>query len=341
MRKAFLLTAAISLLLGGFFLWPEETKKPSAQTASSIAQYVAAEGRIAVRPDRRAVLAAEMPGRISEIYVDNLSPVKKGDVLAVISNIDLEHRISETEAAYRKAEASFAELHHGSRREDVDEAEALLHKAEADLELAQRNEDRDSRLAGEGVISQSQLDATTAQRKKAQSDLDAARERYDKVVSGPRTETVQAAGAEVSAQKYALESLKATYDKTYVRAPLNGIVIQRFRNASEFADAGDPILEVADLSEIIVDAEVNETDAGKVVTNQKAIVTSDAFPGKIFSAQVYEVSATLRKRASEPDDPAVVVDQKVLPVKVKFLQPVPLKLGMKVDLKVFTAEAQK
>jgi len=332
MRKAFFLATAISLLLGGFLLWPEETKRTS--VVSNDQKYVAAEGRISVKPDRRAVLAAEVPGRISEIYVDNLSPVKKGDILAVLSNNDMEHKISETEASYRKAEASYSELHHGSRREDVDEAEALLHKAEADLDLAQRNEDRDSRLADEGVISQSQLDATTAQLKKAQSELDASRERYDKVVSGPRTETVQAATAEVAAQKSALDSLKASYDKTYVRSPLNGIVIQRYRNASEFADAGDPILEVADLSEIIIDAEVNETDAGKVTSNQKVIVTSDAFPGRKFSGQVYEVSAALRKRASEPDDPAVVVDQKVLPVKVKFLQTVPLKLGMKVDLKI-------
>lgn len=111
-------------------------------------------------------------------------------------------------------------------------------------------------------------------------------------------------------------------------------MILRYKNASEFAEIGDPILEVANLSEMIVEGEVNEIDAGRVVRGASAVVTSDAFPGQTFPAQVYEVSAALKKRVSDPDDPSVIIDQEILPIKVKFLKTVPLKLGMKVDLKI-------
>jgi multidrug resistance efflux pump len=131
-----------------------------------------------------------------------------------------------------------------------------------------------------------------------------------------------------------LESLKATYEKTFVRSPLDGIVIRRYRNASEFADVGDPIVEVADLSDLIVEADVNEIDVGKVRTGQRVTITTDAFPGTTFSGEVYEVGAALKQRESEPQDPSVVVDQKILPIKVRFLKRAPLKLGMKVDLKI-------
>ena len=97
---------------------------------------------------------------------------------------------------------------------------------------------------------------------------------------------------------------------------------------------GIPIVEVADLSDIIVDGDVNEMDAGSVFAGKHAIVTADAFPGKEFEGVVYEVSAALKRRSSDPEDPAVVVDQKILPVKVRFLERVPLKLGMKVELKL-------
>jgi multidrug resistance efflux pump len=108
----------------------------------------------------------------------------------------------------------------------------------------------------------------------------------------------------------------------------------RYKNASEFADIGQPVLEVADLSEMIVEGEINEMDAGRVRDNQKVIITSDAYPGKKFVGELYEVSMTLKRRQNDPEDPSVIIDQKVLPVKVKFLEEVPLRLGMKVDLKI-------
>lgn len=333
MRKVWIIAIGISLLLGGLLLWPVEEQAP-AQNASPL-RYVAAEGRIAVKPDQRAVLAAEVAGRIDQILVDNLMPVKKGQVLAVLSNDDSQKRIHQTEASYQRAAAYFAELSNGSRPEDISEAEADLRKAEADRDVAKSDEDRDRKLVEDGVIARSKYDHTLAELRGSESQLKAAQERYLRVLKGPRAEAVEGARAEMASQKYALESLKATYDKTFIRSPLDGIVIQRYRNASEFADAGDPIIEVANLSEMIVEAEVNETDSGKVLPNQKVVVTSDAFPGQTFDAHTYEVSASLRKRSSDPDDPAVVVDQKILPAKVRFEQAVPLKLGMKVDLKIY------
>ena len=89
-----------------------------------------------------------------------------------------------------------------------------------------------------------------------------------------------------------------------IRSPLDGIVILRYKNASEFADVGNPIVEVANLSDLIVEADVNEMDAGKVREGQKAIITADAFPGQSFSAQVYEVSAALRR---EPPIPMILL----------------------------------
>lgn len=331
-RKVLLSIIAISVIAGAVMLWSGEQK--TRILPSPAPQYVAAEGRVDVRPDHRAVLSAEVAGRIQELYVDNLSPVKKGQVLAELYNDDLEHRIQETQELLRKSDAVYSEAQSGSRTEDIQEALANVERAEAALELAGSNEARDRRLRDEGVVAQSSYDATASEFKQASSSLTAAKERYHRVSTGERRETIEAARAQMMSQRHALESLKAAYEKTFVRSPLDGIVILRYRNVSEFADVGDPIVEVADLTDTIVDGDVNEMDAGSVSAGKHAIVTSDAFPGKEFEGVVYEVSAALKRRSTDPEDPAVVVDQKILPVKIKFLKPVPLKLGMKVELKL-------
>lgn len=340
-RKVVFFVVGFFLLAGGLALWPGETSfpappPPAASTGanSGSANTVAAEGRVTVKPDHRAVLSAEVAGRIESILVDNLARVHKGQVLAVLYNADLEARIQQMQQSYEKAHSDYLELAHGSRSEDVEESAAGVRKAEADIELAQRNEERDRKLTQEGVMAQSRYDATVADLKKAQASLEAARESYRRVSSGARQETLDAARAQMNAEQFALQSLKATYEKTIIRSPLDGIVVQRYRNSSEFADVGTPVLEVADLAQMIVEADVNEIDAGRVREGQDVIVTADAFADRKFAARVYEISASLKKRAYDPDDPAVVVDQKVLPIKVEFAGPVPFKLGMKVDLRI-------
>lgn len=333
-RKLATISIVLFIITSGLAFWSGAEKSSARGAAPAPPLYVAAEGRVAVQPDRRAVLSAEVSGRIDRLLVDNLSPVQKGDLLVVLYNADLERRIRETEALYHRAEARYQELANGSRREDIAEGAADVQKAEAGVELAGNNEQRDRKLFDEGVVAHAKLDASVAEWKRAESELKAARERYSRLVQGERVETIQAAKSEMMSQQFAFDALKAAYQKTVIRSPLNGIVILRYRNAAEFADVGDPIVEVADLSEIIVEGDINEMDAGKVFSGQRAIVTSDAFPGQKFPGQVYEVSEALKNRVSDPEDPAIVVDQKILPVKIRLSEKAPLKLGMKVDLKI-------
>ncbi len=332
MRRVLTTGIVLFLFTGVWLLWSDEERVPAATVPAPGS--VAAEGRVTVKPDQRALLSAEIAGRIEKILVDNLSPVQKGQILAVQYNADLEQRILQTEASFKMAEARYHELSSGYRVEEIQEAAANVKRAESELELARRNQERDGMLLVEEVISQSRYDAVVAERKMAAASLKAAEERHRKLEQGERKEVIAAASAEMMSQKYALESLKATYEKTILRSPLDGIVIRRYLNVSEFADVAAPILEVANLSEMIVEGEINEMDAGEVKKGMKALVTSDAFPDQQFQAQVYEVSAALRNRNSDPEDPSVIVDQKILPVKVRFLQDVPLKLGMRVDLKI-------
>src|SRR5437773_2163081 len=140
-RKILWFVVIVSLLVVGLVTWPSESKTtPAPSAVSNPADVVAAEGRITVKPDHRALLSAEVAGRIQEISVDNLAPVKKGQVLAVLYNADTQQKLEQMRQAYQRSQQNYLELAHGTRAEDVAEANAEVHRAEADLDLARQNE---------------------------------------------------------------------------------------------------------------------------------------------------------------------------------------------------------
>src|SRR5438093_1108871 len=119
-RKASTIIVILLVLIFGLaYLWSGDERAAQKAHLVPVINYVAAEGHIAVRPDQRAVLSAEVSGRIEQILVDNLSPVKKEQLLTALYNADLGKRIAETQALYRKAEASYEQLTNGSRKEDI------------------------------------------------------------------------------------------------------------------------------------------------------------------------------------------------------------------------------
>ena len=95
----------------------------------------------------------------------------------------------------------------------------------------------------------------------------------------------------------ALQNVKyeeAEVDKTYIRSPIAGTVIQLAMQQGETLAAGlsaPTLVVVADLNRLQVDAYVDETDIGKVKIGQSATVTVDAFPDRKISGRVFKIAA--------------------------------------------------
>src|SRR3990170_2432291 len=135
-RKWVTIGVVLFVLSAGMVFWLAEDKvsaRPAVASGPSL--YIAAEGRVTVRPDQRAILSAEVGGRIEKIFVDNLMPVEKGQLLAVIYNADLEQRIHQMEESHRRAQANYLEMANGFRKEEIEEAAAHVRRAESELEL--------------------------------------------------------------------------------------------------------------------------------------------------------------------------------------------------------------
>ena len=86
----------------------------------------------------------------------------------------------------------------------------------------------------------------------------------------------------------------AEMDKSFIRSPISGTVLQLAAQQGETVSAGlatQTLLIVADLKRLEVDAFVDETDIGKIIIGQSAKCTVSAFPGKTFSGSIVKIAS--------------------------------------------------
>ena len=82
-----------------------------------------------------------------------------------------------------------------------------------------------------------------------------------------------------------------------LHAPVSGIVVEKNVLAGQAVQAGQPLYTIANLSEVWVEAELREADAGLVSAGDAATVEISAFPGRPLRGRVEYVYPTLQQQA--------------------------------------------
>jgi HlyD family secretion protein len=109
-----------------------------------------------------------------------------------------------------------------------------------------------------------------------------------------KQQDVQQAREAVHLAQAQVDYAKAQVQKTYIRTPISGTVLQLAAQQGETLAAGlsaPTLIVVADLDRLQVNAFVDETDIGRVRVGQKADVTVDAFPRHHFKGRVVKIAA--------------------------------------------------
>jgi HlyD family secretion protein len=201
-----------------------------------------------------------------------------------------------------------AELRSDDYRASLAEARARVVEADADIRLAEAEVERARSLWQKSVGSRQAVD-------KAERDVDASRARR--------------ATAAATADR-----LAAVLAKTRIVAPIDGVVVARQAQAGETLEAGKPIVTIADLSRVRVEAELDEFDSGRVRLDDSVRVTAEGYDGKAWMGRVEEIPDSVVGRRLKPQDPGKPEDTRVLLVKVALLEPTPLKLGQRVEIRI-------
>ncbi|MGA8764026.1 MAG: efflux RND transporter periplasmic adaptor subunit [Candidatus Sulfotelmatobacter sp.] len=237
----------------------------------------------------QVIVSAQVEGRIQKLLVDEGTPVKAGDLIAVLDSSELQAQEAAASANTASLQHRVAEMQHteestsGSTSSDVANAQAKLASAKAQLLQAQATLDRtqsDSRrmiaLAKAGVASdQDRVQAETSLQAaqasaQAQQDLVKAAE-ADLNSAMARTHQANAARSTVQSTEADLKNAVAQKNQAEVRlgytnvyAPVSGTVSVRAARQGEVVNIGAPIVTIVDLSDSWVRAAIPETSADHI-----------------------------------------------------------------------------
>jgi HlyD family secretion protein len=179
------------------------------------------------------------------------------------------------EGDYVKKGALICRLDQTDVQAEVDQAQANYDIAEAELKQAQNTYNRQQQLYSKQLLSDEELD---------QIDLTLA----------------QARGKMVSA-RIALDQAKNRFDETIVRAPISGIILQKYVEIGQIISSGisnvsggTPISDIADMDSVYIEAGIDEIDVGKIHIGQSADVIADAYPDLTFSGNIVRIAPEAR-----------------------------------------------
>jgi ABC exporter DevB family membrane fusion protein len=310
----------------------------------NIDSHIAARGRVEGATSQDIKLASRVVGRLSQVSVNDGDPVHKGQVIAVLENNDLQAQVEQGRANVQHAQAGLERLNNGARPEERAASLAATKEAQAAAENARQNFERSQKLFHDGgIISQSLLDQAERDSKMAQARLDSAGENYKLVMAPPRREDVASAEAELKLARAQLAQAQDNFDNTFVRSPVDGVVVKRYMNPGEsisYESLYQPIVSVSDTTHLMVRAEIDENDIGKIHIGQRASIRSDAFRGQSFDGHVTRISGGLGPKKIQTDNPTEKIDMDVLESFVELDPGTPLRVGLRVDVYIELARKE-
>ncbi len=247
---------------------------------------------------------------VKRVLVKEGDHVRKGELLLELDDADIRTQAARAQAQIKAAQAEQSALKTGGTQEEVLTLNSQLSKAHSARDLAQRNLDAFRRLQQQGAASPGEVQQAEDNLQRAQADVNLLEQKQKERYSSPEIAKVQAQASEAQASYDAAED---AVSKSMVRAPFDGLVYAFPVKQGAFVQAGDLLLQEADLAHVLVRAFVDEPDVGRLQSGQRVEVTWDALPGRTWTGTVSTVPSTVKLRGSRNVGEATcVVDNKDL-----------------------------
>src|ERR1017187_1765824 len=254
-----------------------------------------------VTPRQRATIAAKITGRVTAVFFDEGTHVKKGQLLATLDAADVQRFLETARADRNSAKAAIADY-----EVQLKNARILLHRTE-ELQKA-------------GVEPQEQLDNARTAAESLQAKIDLAK-------------------AQANAAEARIGEAQQAVDNCTIRAPFDGIVVSKDAQVGEMVSPNSAgggftrtgIATIVDMNSNEIEVDVNEAYITRVKPGQQVTAILDAYPDWQIPSHVRTIiptadrqKATVKVRISfDKLDPRILPD---MGVKVAFLSDEPKKV---------------
>ena len=275
---------------------------------SDIRALVSTNGKI--EPVNNFEAHAPVSTSVRRVFVKEGDSVKQGQLLVVLDDADARAQAARAQTLLKAAQADLNAAERGGNREEMLSLDAQLVKAGTDRDSAQRNLDALKKLESQGAASAGEVREAENTLARADAQLTFLRKKQTKRYSNAELARFAAQQAEAQAAYDAAEDVLA---KSNVRAPFAGIVYSLPAKQGGFVAAGDLLLQVADLRNVMVHAFVDEPDVARLAPGNPIEITWDAVPGRVWRATVTSIPSTVKLHGSRNvGETTSIVDNKDL-----------------------------
>jgi len=288
------LLLAVIVLIGIFSLRSRPVSiRYATVTRQNITSTISTNGQI--EPVHSFEAHAPTATSVRKIFVTEGATVKAGQMLLQLDDSAARSDAARAEAQVTAAEADLHAVRTGGTKEEVITNQADLARAKNELQAAQRNLEAMQRLQQTGAASAAEVQDAETRLKTAQTQVSLLQEKTGSRFSNLDQQRAEAQLEQAKAADSATQDLLA---KSNVRSPQAGEVYNLPVKPGNFVNAGDLLVQVADLSRMLVKGFVDEPDIGRLAKGQTVVVTWDALPGRSWQGTVTQVPTTVVAKGS-------------------------------------------
>lgn len=272
---------------------------------------------------------------VRELFVSPGDQVQKGQILGLLDPVDLEDKLNEAKVNFNVQEANLYKVIY-PRDEEIAQERAGYQMAEANYRSAQKKYERTKALFEHGAVSAKELEDAELERNIREAEYTRAGEELNMKETGPTGHERDSLQAQVEQARLQVEQAEKDFNRTVLRAEMDGVVTSVEVMAGDFVQMGTRLMTIGDAGHLEVTAGVSEADSGRLKPGQKVKITAAAQPSREYAGIVQSVSpaAVAAKTASNGS-------QIEVPVVIKMAGDIEgLRPGYTVDLSITTVDRE-
>ena len=248
-----------------------------------------------------APIYARSNGYVQERSADIGTPVKAGQLLAVVASPEVDQELAQGRAALAQARAALeqATANLAQANAQVNQAKANVVQAKANEEIAATTNDRWTRLVNNGVLPKQQGDERRSAFNARQAETVAAiaAQATAEANVGARTADVSAAHAAIDAQAANVRRLEQLQGFERVVAPFDGVVTERHVEKGDLVTAGSGgdrnLFTVSQSKTLRIQVTVPQSYAVDLSPGQDAEITLRERPGETFRGKIARTAESI------------------------------------------------
>ena len=223
-------------------------------------------------PINQATIVPKIASPVAKAHVVRGTKVHAGQLLLTLENKDLTAAAQENRGNYEMAQATTNIATNSAVPEELQKAELDTQSAKENLDAQQKVYDSRKNLFAQGAIPRKDLDTAAVALVQARAQYNESQKHFNFLKSGGNQQELKSATAQLTAAEGRYKGAEAQLQYSEIRSPIDGVVTDGPWYPGTMPQAGQPLVTVMDLSQMIAKAHIPQNQAALLKKGDEASI---------------------------------------------------------------------